>query len=167
MHVSSTACHWFHPISPSSPQAQSQGHALLGFLFPDPTGKQYMLHDEWTNGFKVVLMLFKCLKRSFSKKLAKTINIPSWLSNDITIKFPRRVQADLLYISVKKKKRPGERGSDIALRHASTASSLSPTDCILAGRQARLNYATPLIQTQTFHSEEILLFYRMINLYKR
>lgn len=46
---------------PSSPQAQGQGHALLGFLFPDPTGKQYMLHNEWTNGFhgSYALQMFK------------------------------------------------------------------------------------------------------------
>ena len=77
------------------------------------------------------------------------------------------VQADLLHISVKKKKKKarGKRGSDIVLPPC-LHSLLISADCILAGRPARLNYAAPLIQTQTFHSEEMLLFYQMINLYK-
>ena len=75
------------------------------------------------------------------------------------------VQADLLHISVKKKKAWGKRGSDIALPPCLHSLLLISADCILAGRLGRLNYAAPVIQTQTFQSEEMFLFYQMINLY--
>lgn len=66
---------------------------------PQVSNTRFMMNEPM--GF-VVLMLFKCLKRSFSKSQQKLSIIPGWLSNDMM------VQADLLHISVKKKKSPGK-----------------------------------------------------------
>ena len=49
--------HW-HNLDHSAKYDQ---FSIVIFLFPDPTGKQYMLHNEWTNGFhgSYALQMFK------------------------------------------------------------------------------------------------------------